>query len=567
MNKSTLFLGLTCLSFGALGCEGESELVEISSTQAALTASENAELALQGVIDAGDFLASSTSIAKALNAFGGRGQTCESSVVLCENGAQCPEPETVCTPIEVSEEDLEEARQEMRESAANLVRQLRERILIEDNLESSTATSATYRLGADVLCDDDAVPPAAPGADSSDAQSSFDVAVEVEYDCAEQVGRLQPRLVLTSPREGDIDVTLQLGAGRREPLALELYRESLGVRVDLNQGVALARELGEGLDGLLELQGVLEWQLVRNAARDYSIEFNVLEALSAEIEADGDTLTTSLAASSPAWNVRINGNTSTLSAGLDMGALRVAGPLRLFAGLFGGDEVRGEVTGATGDSLGAPPLPPADPEPEPREYTGVIDLLLAGLSGTVSYSADSDVLSFTDLGFGDTTSTVKLDEETLLGLDLNALSGRRVNLEVSPSEDGAEIRISPSFDLKIELAFRHIADQFEGIADYLLDDTLRVWFDGDAPAIAVGDDQLRVTSGTLHVSSEAYPSVNVDVEAGMCLAGEIEATSGDSEGTDNEGADSEGAGGTDTESDGESDPGHPFASLAAVACE
>ena len=358
----------------------------------------DAELALQGVIDAGDFLASSTSIAKALNAFGGRGQTCESSVVLCESGAQCPEPETVCTPIEVTEEDLEEARQEIRESAANLVRQLRERILIEDNLESSTATSATYRLGADVLCDgdDDAVPPAAPGADSSDAEGSFDVAVEVEDDCAEQVGRLQPRLVLTSPREGDIDVTLQLGAGRREPLALELYRESLGVRVDLNQGVALARDLGEDLDSLLELEGVLEWQLVRNAARDYSIEFNVLEALSAEIQADGDTLTTSLAASSPAWNVRINGNTSTLSAGLDMGALRVAGPLRLFAGLFEDDEVSGELTGAAGDSLGAAPLPPADPEPEPREYTGVIDLLLAGLSGTVSYTADSDRLSFTD---------------------------------------------------------------------------------------------------------------------------------------------------------------------------
>ena len=93
--------------------------------------------------------------------------------MLCESGAQCPEPETVCTPIEVTEEDLEEARQEIRESAANLVRQLRERILIEDNLESSTATSATYRLGADVLCDgdDDAVPPAAPGADSSDAEA------------------------------------------------------------------------------------------------------------------------------------------------------------------------------------------------------------------------------------------------------------------------------------------------------------------------------------------------------------------------------------------------------------
>jgi hypothetical protein len=543
MTKSQVCFGLTCLGFGILACEGEREQLEISSTQAALTASENAELALQGVIDAADFLARSTSIAQTLNAFGGRGETCESSGAFCPDGSDCPPIETVCTTEETSEEDLEEARQEIREGAQDLVVELRERILIEANLESSTSTSATYRLGADLLCSGDS-DQAPSGASAGPTDPEFD------SDCVDQVTRLEPRLVLTSPHEGDIDVTLLLGAERHAPLTLELYRESLGVRVDLDEGLEVARDFGEDLEGLRTLSGSLEWRLVRNAARDYSFEFNVLEPVSAVLESEGATLTASLAASSPAWNVRVNGNTNTLSAGLDLGTLRVLGPLRLFADLFDGDDSIDDAGGVTGGAFDAVPLP--EPEPTPREYTGVIDLLLAGLSGTVSYTADTDVFSFSDLGFGDDTSTLKHDGNTLLGLDLNALSGRRVNLEVSPTEDGAEIRISPTFDLQLALAFEHIADQFDGIADYLLSDALHFWFEGDSPAIEIGDEQLRVTSGTLHLDSQADPSLDIRVDAGMCLG---EAPDASSETNSSE------------ISSGEDGAEHPLASMAATSCE
>ena len=113
MTKSQVCLGLTCLSFGVFACKGEPELLEISSNQAALTASENAGLALQGVIDASDFLASSTSIAKTLNAFRGRSESCESSGQYCPVGEECLPPETTCTTDEVSEEDLEYAAEDL----------------------------------------------------------------------------------------------------------------------------------------------------------------------------------------------------------------------------------------------------------------------------------------------------------------------------------------------------------------------------------------------------------------------------------------------------------------------
>jgi len=520
MTKSQFCLGLTCLSVGVWGCPSESERVELESGQAALTAAENSERALQGVIDAADFLAASTTIADTLAAFGGRGETCESAGSCI--GDDCIVEETVCTSDEPSAEDLEEQRQEIRDSAHELVELLRDRILIEENLEAETSTSATYRIGADILCEDDAPDSFSSGSTGSggsggDLDTSADLAAsdELDPDCVDEVERLQPRVVLTSPREGDIDLTLQLGAEHNEPLTLALYHDSLGVRLDLGEALAVARELGEeeDVEGIDALAGVLELRLVEHAARDYGLEVNVLEAIEAQIDSEGQSLTASLAASSPAWNVRIDGNAQTLSAGIDLGALRISGPLRAFASLFESDD--DEL--APGDAF-APPV--EEQETTPRAYRGVIELFLAGLNGTVSYTANTDVLAFDDLGYGDATSSIKHDGNTLLALDLNENAGRHVNLRISPAAGGgAQVSITPSFDLQLALAFHHIADQFEDLSESLLDNTVRVWFDGNAPTLHVGDDQLKVTSGTLHVESTYNTEANVTVEAGMCLGG------------------------------------------------
>jgi hypothetical protein len=518
------------LSLGAWACNGESELLEIESQQAALTAAENSERALRGVIDAADFLAASTTIADTLTAFRLQGETCESAGSCV--GDDCLIEESGCTSEGISSDDLEEERQELREGAQELVELLRDRILIEANLEAETSTSATYRIGADVLCEDDA-PDVTSGASDG----------ELDPECVDEVERLQPRVVLTSPSEGDIDLTLQLGAEHHEPLTLALYHDSLGVRLDLGEALAVARELGdeEDVENIDALAGVVELRLVEHAARDYSLEVNVLEAIETQIDSEGQSLTASLAASSPAWNVSIDGNSQTLSAGIDLGALRISGPLRAFASLFEGDDE--EL--APGDAF----APSIEEEETPRRvYRGALELFLAGLSGTVSYTANTDVLAFDDLGYGDATSTIKHDGNTLLSLDLNANAGRHVNLRVSPAPDGgAQVSITPSFDLQLAFAFHHIADQFEELSESLLDSTLRVWFEGNAPTLHVGDERFQVTSGTLHVESSANPEANVTVEAGMCLGGTAESDSVEGDESELESA--------------------PLLSLEAVACE
>jgi hypothetical protein len=471
------------------------------------------------VLDAADFLSESTSIARTLSLMGGR-ESCESTGASCTSSG-CLPAETVCTSAAIDDADLEEARADLQQSARELVQRLRERILIPAHLESETATSATYRLGPDVWCDDDSEPPL-PGS----------VTPSYDPDCVEQVDQLQPRLRLTSPAAGDVDVALLLGAERHEPLVFELHQHSLGLKLDLGEALDAARELGEDPDAIEKLSGVLELQLVENQARDYSLKLNVLQTVEAVLNSARDKLSVSLGASSPALQLRLDGNARRLLAGMDLGALRVLGPLRLFADSFGSDE--DELVLDSNDSNFAAPAPP--PDPAPRDVHGAVELFLAGLQGSLEYVADSDQLRLNGLGFGDKTSFIENDGQRLAALDLNAAQGRHVNLLLEPEGDGTKISISPGFDLKVALAFQHIADQVQGIQARLLNDNLHFWFEGDHPVILSNDDQLAVQAGTLHLESSADASANLEVPAGMCLV-EVEAESSSEDGDGRHGLD------------------------------
>lgn len=495
---------------GLFACKSDPQLVEISSNQAALTASENSERALDGVLDAADFLSESTSLAQTLSLMGSR-ETCETTGASCTSNG-CLPAETVCTSETIDEGDLEQTRADLKESAQKLVQRLREKVLIPANLESETSTSATYRLGPDVWCEDE-IPPPLPGSVTS---PSYDP------DCVEQANKLQLRLRLTSPAEGDVDMTVVVGAGHNEPLVFELHQHSLGLKLDLGEALDTAREFGEDAEAIEKLSGVLELQLVENQARDYSLELNVLQAVEAVLNADGDKLSVSLGATSPALQLRLDGNARRLLASMDLGALRVLGPLRLFADSFGSGE--DELVISSEDSGFAAP----QDEPAPRTYHGAVEMFLAGLQGSLEYVADSDQLQLNGLGFGDKTSFIKNDGQTLASLDLNAAQGRHVNLVLEPEGDGTKISISPGFDLKVALAFQHIADQVQGIQANLLNDSWHFWFDGDQPVIVANDDQVAVQAGTLHLESSADPSANLSVSAGMCLVeGDAQSSSED----------------------------------------
>ena len=135
MMKSAFRWSSSCLGFGLglLACKSDPEGVQISSTQAALTASENSERALDGLLDAADFVSESTSVAQTLGALGGGGESCSSTGSAClGTSSSCPEPETVCTSQALDESDLEQSRAELKQNVESLVKDLREAVQHED---------------------------------------------------------------------------------------------------------------------------------------------------------------------------------------------------------------------------------------------------------------------------------------------------------------------------------------------------------------------------------------------------------------------------------------------------
>lgn len=471
--------------WGITACGPSSESVAVK--ELALTAEQNVEQALRGAHRAGGFIADSEALADALSA---GSQSCEP--VACPAGSVCPEPE--CSAA-VTVADLQGQREDMSSGIDDLVQSLRDDIFTDENLESSDDSSVTYLLGPDLFCSSEDVVAVPPGGVPPESAS-------VDPDCADSVERLEPRLRLSSPSAGNVDVQLLLTAGHHNPVTLQLYQDRVGVVVDLAGVKSTLDEVGEAIEGLASMSGRLGFEILKNAELDYSLRFNVLDDLSVVADGDdGQSISYSLGASVPTAELRFDGNTRRVVGSYAMGTLMLQGPLQAFRGSFEDTQY---------DDLGNP-LPGGT-------YTGMIDLLIGGLDGSVVFDGNTDRLSFEGLGLGDVSSTLKHDGVTLAQLDLNPDAGRHFDVTVENVPDtGTQVTLSPTFDLNAMLNFAPLADQVSDIPSYMLSDTLRIWFDGDDPSFQSEQDQLRVLSGALHLSSAAVPEANLDVPAGSCL--------------------------------------------------
>src|SRR5690606_22315408 len=65
--------------------------------------------------------------------------------------------------------------------------------------------------------------------------------------------------------------------------------------------------------------------------------------------------------------------------------------------------------------------------------SGAFALALGGISGEISVSDGDQSITIETLGLGDSTTTVKLDDHTLIAADLNADDGRRFDLTIEPA--------------------------------------------------------------------------------------------------------------------------------------
>jgi hypothetical protein len=482
--------------------------VEISAVEAAITARENTTRALRGVSSTAEFLAESATLADLLSSLSGTEETCVTPET-CDANGNCPTPATTPEPVctsspSVTVDDLKEIHQDINDEIDKLEAKLRDEVFIDANLDSDDGTHAVYRIPVSVLC-----PPLADDASEPDVSTPEPVPVPPaepapDPECVDRAERYVPKLRLSSPGNQNIDVDLLLGAARREVASFQLYSDRLGVSVNLGELSALTTEVGDDLGGIESLAGKIQVELVRKAEKFYSLRYNILEEVKLVTNTDGESITVTEAARSPIFELALdgrNGADGTVTGTYDLGAVRVSGPLNAFRDTFGSDEEYD----ADGNLLPA------------NSYTGTIELLLAGLQGSLAYSGNTDKLLFQGLGLGDTSSFLKHNGQTVFQLDLNPDSGRHFDLTWEKGIEHPKLTFSPTFDLSFVTKLQLLADQIEDIPSQWLDNVYHFWFEGADPALEVQDSQVKVVNGTLHLDTSAEPDANISITAGMCL--------------------------------------------------
>ena len=113
---------------------------------------------------------------------------------------------------------------------------LRTHVLTPENIESEEPLSIEYRLEARRFCDQ-ALLGREPDRDDNERD-----------DCRLVLARVPVRVRMTQPAEGDIDLQLLVGATRHAALTIELHQTELGLRADLGELGAAAREIAAVLE-------------------------------------------------------------------------------------------------------------------------------------------------------------------------------------------------------------------------------------------------------------------------------------------------------------------------------
>jgi hypothetical protein len=498
---------------GLVACSPASKN-EPTSTDLAAMAESNVEAALRGAHRAGSFLADSAALADALSPLAGSSEQCDYS---CDANGNCSDTCVTQTQT-VTVADLQDDRDSLNQSIDDLVKELKEKIFTTDNLESESDGTATYLLGPKTFCvvtttSSTSAPPPVGGAGTSSTAQPPMTQSSIDPDCAKQINSLQPRLRLSSPSAGNVDVALLLTSSKYNPVTLELYTDHAGIVVDLGDLKKTLDAAGEDTGSLASMVGKVGFEVKKNAELDYSLQLNVLEDVVVGVRAaTGEIADVGLGKSVPTLELRLDGNTKKLTGTMDYGAITAQGPLNAFRDTFDPE---------TYDAFG-------NPVPRPT-YVGAVDGLLAGIEASVTLDGNADRLTLQHLGLGDQTSRLKVDSDVIAAVDLNPQAQRHFDLTLAKDPGGTIFTFSPTLDATVLLNFAPLAKQISDIAPELMNDTLHFWFDGQNPSLQKhGDDQVKVLTGTLNYTSSYDPTQNVTAAAGSCISSPSDTTSSSS---------------------------------------
>jgi hypothetical protein len=389
---------------------------------------------------------------------------------VSEDDAEIPAPLARLVAAEEGEEEVDIGAE---------IEALAELIFTEENHEGD----GIYRVRGAAFCEIDGV---------------------VDAECAAQIDDMELRIRATEAGDG-MDIGFRIGPDQDEPFVLELRSDRLSAVIDLADLKGAAEFLGGG-EAEAELpkvmEGVVAFSLLVPAQNEVEIQASVRERIRFETDSSGSgpAMKFETEARDPMYSVRMGEQSLVMS--VDVGRTRVTGPWS-------------EVYGEEGDGL----------------ELGDLDIDWQGLTYEIDLEAGSDVLAVHNIGLGDGTSTMKLDGETLLSVDLNKDSGRTFDIELTLDEAGLpRLAMDPGIDLQVSYDLQALVDGGVAVDAPLLSSSYSFAVRGEKPtlqpveadAITGFPGGVRVISGEIAISAEGVADVLV-VPEGKCLVETIPA--------------------------------------------
>jgi hypothetical protein len=167
-----------------------------------------------------------------------------------------------------------------------------------------------------------------------------------------------------------------------------------------------------------------------------------------------------------------------------------------------------------------------EPAEDPPEVSGQLKIFLKAVSGALVFDGNTDTIELQNASLGDETMTIKVDEDQIIGVDVNPDNGHAFTLSMNSSAaDNMRFEVSPLIDIRVALNLGNVweafVDEQDDLPEVLANDVLGIKFDGsETPTLDLvsenDETEMRVSSGQLTFSSPNMAQ-DVVIGEGMCM--------------------------------------------------
>lgn len=328
-----------------------------------------------------------------------------------------------------------------------------------------------------------------------------------DSECVQRLTQNPLRFAVTANQDDSLNVALLVGEERHAPATAVLSENKLAAKGNLAEvmdSLRLFMSVEEQKELPDTLQGVVEWSIEKRGEGDFVFSASVLERVDLKMgQAEGKPVSISVQPSSPTTQIGINSFTNTIAFRQNVGAMDVSA-----AGAAVCDDLD------CGD----------------KERAGTFGLHLGGFTGEFEITGGATELTFSGLGLGSTTSSLSIDGQTLVGLDLNPDQGRKFSMNFKKTDGGTLVSFEPALDLSLALTLTNLSESMRvDMPDWLFNEVFDVTLGGaPKPALLIpvpscnpdgtstAKEQLKVATGSLTLDATSLPNPVV-VGANQCL--------------------------------------------------